>query len=188
MSDPMIQRPAPTPGHEPRPDDLPPRRGGGASALLWILLLVAIVATAWYFLGRRDATEMPPAATPIGETTPAPSESPVSTEPASRDQTARERAAPMMADRVARPLSQPAPEYPGAAVRAGDEGTVMLEVAVGADGTPTDVSIARRSGSRELDRAALQAVRGWTFEPAIRNGQAVASTVQVPVDFRLDTQ
>ncbi|MDH5833661.1 energy transducer TonB [Luteimonas kalidii] len=188
MSDPMTQRPAPAPGTEPLPADVPPRRSGGASMVLWILLLLAIIATAWYFLGRHDATEVPPDATPIGETTPAPSESPVSTEPAARDQTVRERAAPALPNRDARPLSQSAPEYPGAAMRAGEEGTVMVEVAVGADGSPTDVSIAQRSGSRELDRAALQAVRGWTFEPAIRDGQAVASTVQVPVDFRLDTQ
>ena len=187
MSDPMTQRPNPAPGHEARRDELPARRGG-ANALLWILLLVAIVATAWYFMGRRDATELPPAATPIGETTPAPSQSPVSTDPAAREQTARERTAPTLPDRTARPLSRTAPEYPGAALRGREEGTVMVEVAVGTDGAPTDVSIARRSGSRELDRAALQAVRGWTFEPAIRNGEAVASTVQVPVDFRLEAQ
>ena len=53
---------------------------------------------------------------------------------------------------------------------------------------PGKVELAQRSRSRDLDRAALAAVRGWTFEPALRDGKPVASTVQVPVDFRLATQ
>ena len=56
---------------------------------------------------------------------------------------------------------------------------------VGATGTPSSVTLVRRSGSRDLDRAALDAVREWHFRPAIENGKAVASTVEVPVDFRL---
>ena len=36
-----------------------------------------------------------------------------------------------------------------------------------------------------LDAAAVKAVRGWSFMPAVRNGQAIASIVQVPVNFRL---
>ena len=68
----------------------------------------------------------------------------------------------------------------------GGSGTVMVEVAVDASGIPTDVSIQNRSGNRELDRAALGAVKQWRFEPAIRNGKQVASTVLVPVQFELD--
>ena len=44
----------------------------------------------------------------------------------------------------------------------------------------------RRSGSRALDRAAVDAVRQWTFEPAVRGGRTVAADVQVPVTFRID--
>lgn len=190
MSDPMNpERPEPRdPALRPdtRPEDEPPRRGAGASMVLWILLLLAIIATAWYFLGRDDAEEMPEP-TPIGETTPEPSESPVSAAPAPRE-TMPERATPPAVTRDARPLTQTPPEYPAAALRSGIEGTVLVLVEVGADGVPTDVSIARRSSSRDLDRAALQAVRGWTFQPAMRDGEAVASSVQVPVDFRVDNQ
>ena len=60
--------------------------------------------------------------------------------------------------------------------------------AAAAPSQPTAVELAQRSRSRDLDRAALAAVRGWTFEPALRDGKPVASTVQVPVDFRLATQ
>ncbi|TWT23452.1 energy transducer TonB [Luteimonas marina] len=182
MSDPMHpseRDPRPLPAQEAAP------RRGGASALLWILLLLAIIAIAWYFLGRQDATQMPPeAATPIGETTAVPSDSPVSTEPAAREST--RPAAP--ANREARALSQPAPEYPAAAQRSGVEGTAIVRVDLDANGSPVDVELAQSSRSRDLDRAALSAVRGWTFEPAIRDGKPVASSVQVPVDFRLERQ
>ena len=182
MSDPMQARPTPPP--PPVDHGVRPRRGG---SLLWVLVLLAIVAAAWYFMGRGDAPYQPPP--PIGETTPMPSRSPVSTAPVEREP-APERAAPpaAAAELPARPIDPQQPAYPPAALRAGDEGTVLLRVEVGADGKPTDVQVAGRSGSRELDRAAERAVRDWTFQPATRNGKAVASTVQVPVDFRVEGQ
>lgn len=188
MSDPQPQHPTTATNPDSQHDEGAPRRRTGASLLLWLLLLIVVVATAWYFLGRHDDRALPPDVVPIEETVPQPSESPVSQPPASRETTARERAAsaPTLPDRAARPLTSSAPDYPDAARRAGEQGTVVLEVEVGPDGQPDEVSVARHSGSRELDRAALQAVRDWSFEPAIHNGKAVASSVRVPVDFRLD--
>ena len=75
------------------------------------------------------------------------------------------------------------PEYPVAALRAGESGTVLLRVAVGIGGLPGEIDFARRSGSRELDNAARDAVKQWRFEPARRNGKPVASVVEIPVDF-----
>jgi protein TonB len=46
--------------------------------------------------------------------------------------------------------------------------------------------VQRSSGNASLDAAALKAVRGWAFMPASRNGQNIASIVQVPVNFRLN--
>lgn len=83
------------------------------------------------------------------------------------------------------PGQTPPPDYPVAAMRRGDAGTVMVRVEVGADGVPTDVSVETRSGSRDLDRAAVEAVRNWRFSPAQRDGQPVASTAVVPIDFAL---
>ncbi|MBA3930658.1 MAG: energy transducer TonB [Xanthomonas sp.] len=77
------------------------------------------------------------------------------------------------------------PDYPPAAMRAGEQGTVMVRVEVGADGVPTSVEVAERSGSRDLDRAALAAVRQWRFQPAQRDGQPVAGAVTVPIDFKI---
>ena len=60
-----------------------------------------------------------------------------------------------------------------------------VRVEVGADGVPTSVEVAQRSGSRDLDRAAVNAVRQWRFQPAQRDGQAVAGAVTVPIDFKM---
>ena len=82
-----------------------------------------------------------------------------------------------------------APPYPVASVRKRHEGTVMLEVLVGANGDATEVRILRSSGHRELDRSAREHVlRAWIFQPAIREGQPVAAWVRVPIEFSLATR
>jgi protein TonB len=83
------------------------------------------------------------------------------------------------------PGQNPPPEYPASAMRRGDTGTVLVRVQVGADGVPTDVDVAQRSGTRALDRAAVEAVRNWRFTPAQRNGQPVAASVDIPINFDL---
>lgn len=77
------------------------------------------------------------------------------------------------------------PAYPRRARLRGYEGCVLLDVRVGTDGRAEDVTIAVSSGYRLLDRAALRAVASWRFEPARRNGRAVAMRVAVPMRFRL---
>jgi protein TonB len=56
---------------------------------------------------------------------------------------------------------------------------------VGRDGTVADARVERSSGSRDLDREALRAVRGWRFRPALRDGVPVPAAVLVPVRFAL---
>ena len=81
--------------------------------------------------------------------------------------------------------SNPSPAYPSQARRRGLEGTVVLEVRVGPDGRAMRVRIDRSSGHSVLDRAAREAVRGWSFRPATRGGKKVAGAVKVPIRFRL---
>jgi protein TonB len=61
-----------------------------------------------------------------------------------------------------------------------------VRVEVDASGVPTDVKVVERSGerSRDLDRAVTDAVRRWRFEPAMKDGKAVAGAVVVPVEFK----
>ena len=42
------------------------------------------------------------------------------------------------------------------------------------------------SGYPALDRAAVQAVEGWRFQPARRDGRDTGSLLYVPVVFRLN--
>ena len=56
---------------------------------------------------------------------------------------------------------------------------------VGPDGVPYGIAVARGSGSRVLDRAAMSAVKSWRFKPAMRGGQPVPATVQIPVAYNL---
>ena len=77
----------------------------------------------------------------------------------------------------------PPPQYPPAALRSGVSGTVMVRVAVDASGMPTEVTLEKKSGSRDLDRAALEAVKKWRFQPAQRDGQPVAASLVIPIDF-----
>jgi protein TonB len=61
-------------------------------------------------------------------------------------------------------------------------------VVVEVDGLPGAVSLNRSSGYPLLDRAALDAVRQWTFEPARAAGVAVPSAVVIPVRFDLSDE
>ncbi|MGO4781674.1 energy transducer TonB [Lysobacter sp. 2RAB21] len=45
------------------------------------------------------------------------------------------------------------------------------------------VDVAETSGSRMLDRAAVNAVRSWRFRPAMRGGWPAADVVMVPITF-----
>jgi protein TonB len=95
------------------------------------------------------------------------------------------RAPSSAADAIPVPISSPSPRYPTRAMQRRESGTVRVQVQVGADGSPLDVSVLESSQSRDLDRAALEAVRKWRFRPAQKNGQPVVGTVIVPIAFKL---
>lgn len=84
-----------------------------------------------------------------------------------------------------RPGNNPHPEYPRAAREAGWEGTVVLQVMVLTDGTAGNVTLHKTSGHSILDEAALAAVRGWQFIPAMDGNFPVQSVVRMPVRFDL---
>jgi protein TonB len=83
-------------------------------------------------------------------------------------------------------LRNPAPRYPEAARRAGEQGTVTLRVLVTREGLPARVAVERSSGSSGLDRAAREAVKAWRFAPAAQGGERIESWMLVPVVFRLE--
>ncbi|TDK28329.1 energy transducer TonB [Luteimonas aestuarii] len=84
---------------------------------------------------------------------------------------------------IPRLVHAPPPEYPRDALRSGATGEVVIRIDVGPDGRPASLEVVRSSRNRSLDRAALQAVRQWRFEPAMRDGTPVAASVQQTVTF-----
>jgi periplasmic protein TonB len=83
-----------------------------------------------------------------------------------------------------RPISTPDPEYTDQARKAKYQGTCVLWMIVGPDGKPRDIKVARTLGLG-LDEKAIEAVRQWRFEPAMKDGQPVAVQINVEVSFRL---
>ncbi len=62
-------------------------------------------------------------------------------------------------------------------------GEVVLEANLDANGAVTKV-VVKSSTHSELEAAAAEALEQWTFKPAIREGKATASRVNVPFSFR----
>jgi protein TonB len=81
--------------------------------------------------------------------------------------------------------SNPPPAYPADALRRRVEGRVMLRVSVAPSGAVDAATIEATSGSLSLDRAALEAVLAWKFEPARRAGVNVSAVVLVPIRFSI---
>lgn len=90
----------------------------------------------------------------------------------------------------ARPLGgyQTTPHYPEAARREGAEGVVTLRFEVLASGKVGVVQVQRSAGRRDLDRAAIEAIRTWRFEPARRGKETVTVWVILPVRFELNAR
>lgn len=82
-------------------------------------------------------------------------------------------------------LNNPAPAYPSISRQWGEEGTVLLELLVLADGRVTDVKIKTSSGYPRLDRSALDAVKRWRYKPAQRDGVAIDYRYLQPITFSL---
>jgi periplasmic protein TonB len=77
--------------------------------------------------------------------------------------------------------------YPVESIRRHEQGTVILRVLVDADGKVLTVEIETSSGSPRLDRAARDAVKFWSFNPAKHGGVALSAWARVPVSFDLST-
>lgn len=76
------------------------------------------------------------------------------------------------------------PVYPGVAISAALEGTVILEAIVDQEGRVESVRVLRSVSV--LDRAAVDAVRQWRYSPVILNGKPERFILTVAVTFRLE--
>jgi TonB family protein len=83
-----------------------------------------------------------------------------------------------------KPIYAPDPEYSEEARKVKHMGTVVLWLVVGPDGKPRDIRVLRTLGLG-LDEKAIEAVKNWRFEPAMKDGKPVAVQINVEVNFHL---
>lgn len=79
---------------------------------------------------------------------------------------------------------QPEPDFSKEARKNNFQGTAGLNVVVDRTGAIQQVQIVRPLGMG-LDEKAVQGARAWRFSPATKNGQPVAVTVYIEIEFRL---
>lgn len=78
------------------------------------------------------------------------------------------------------------PKYPADAAANKVTGKVVVIVDVAADGSVADARVEKSEPAGVFDQATLDAVKQWKFQPAIKDGKAVAGRVRVPVNFDMD--
>ncbi len=81
------------------------------------------------------------------------------------------------------------PRYPVDALHNKEQGTVVLQALIHADGSVGSISYdTKRSTttSTDLITSASDAVKQWHFQPRMKNGKAVEGYARIPIDFSLD--
>jgi TonB family protein len=81
-------------------------------------------------------------------------------------------------------ISTPDPEYTEEARNAKTQGTVVLWLIVDDQGKPRDIRVVRGLGFG-LDTRAMDAVKQWKFQPAMKDGHPVNVQISVEVGFKL---
>ena len=81
-------------------------------------------------------------------------------------------------------LRKTGPEYTEEARAAKFQGTVVLYVEIGPDGTATNIKVQRSLGMG-LDEKAVEAVKKWQFSPGKKDGNPVTVAATIEVNFRL---
>jgi len=83
-----------------------------------------------------------------------------------------------------RQLYAPDPDYSEEARKAKYQGVCVLYVEVGPDGRTHNIHVVRTLGLG-LDEKAIEAVKTWKFEPALKDGKPVTVAVNIEVTFHL---
>jgi len=94
------------------------------------------------------------------------------------------RAAQMRAQRIAAlgsakeldVVQRVQPKYPMDALRVGAQGSVILQLSIGADGTVTDARVVAATPEGVFEESALSAVQKWKFRPKVVDGKPVPSS------------
>jgi TonB family protein len=82
------------------------------------------------------------------------------------------------------PIFKPEPPYTKEARSAKTQGTVVLKIIVGDDGLVRDVGVVK-SLDPGLDQSAVDTVKTWKFQPAMKAGKTVPVGVMVEISFKI---
>ncbi|MGH8213055.1 MAG: TonB family protein [Rhodanobacteraceae bacterium] len=80
------------------------------------------------------------------------------------------------------------PSYPAEALAKREQGKVVLDVTVDAQGNVQGVQVdsEHSAASQELRQAAMAAATHWKFNPGMQNGKPAGGTIEIPVNFALN--
>ena len=91
-------------------------------------------------------------------------------------------------DRDVVPQVRIQPDYPLQARQKGIEGWVDVQFTVGADGSVRNPVVVNAEPKKIFDRAAIQAVKGWKYNPKIEDGRPVERRgLKVRIRFQLES-
>jgi len=78
------------------------------------------------------------------------------------------------------------PSYPDVQMQEGVEGTVIVLVTIGPDGSLLDATIDQSSGNAALDAAALAAAHASLYTAPLRDGKPVTAEYRIVYEFKID--
>jgi len=78
------------------------------------------------------------------------------------------------------------PVYPEESRLRNEQGTVVIKLLIDSKGNVAESSVKQSSGIDRLDKAALETVKTWCFNPPQRQGKPTTGVVEVPFNFKLD--
>ena len=86
--------------------------------------------------------------------------------------------------RIPTPAQLP-PVYPAKELKRRITGTTVVAFSYDSDGKVTAATVKTSSGNKNLDNAAVAAVRQWTVVPQLKDGMPSAGESETPVTFSL---
>jgi TonB family protein len=86
---------------------------------------------------------------------------------------------------ASRLIAQVKPTYPDDLQQAGVEGTVVMRAVISKEGTVLNPMVVNTGVNPGLAMAAAAAVRQWTYQPTLLNGQPVEVLTTITIDFQL---
>ncbi|GFE78156.1 hypothetical protein GCM10011487_01560 [Steroidobacter agaridevorans] len=170
----------------PTPETTPTAEDVAASAIAEQELADAIARE----LAEQEAAANAPPVEQVAETIDEPAAAPAAEpqEPALAEQVEEvrnEQQEPAQAASLKRVREVP-PVYPREAQRSGTEGWVQVEFTIAPDGSTRDLRVRDSAPEQVFDKAALDSVSKWRFEPIRKNGAPVAQRAVLQVRFVLN--